>query len=1168
MAFAVVVWFSPLAFADAPPPGVCANVTPPNEPDDKGDKTKEPVVLSNGNMTLSYEDFSAQSLGPALELVRTYNAQQSSSVPGWSAEAGSWSIQDNTLVGKGDRFVTNAAYGDLVFEVDLRTEFAGTQNFHVGWVNFRYNSITDFYYFMIRRDGILELTKVSGGITTQILFQASALSPFDWHRIRVEFIGNNLKIFVDGVQKINYFDPSPIASGRIGLNSYFSQVRYDNLRIEFPGAQLYEFTGPSEAESTMFGYGWTSTYEIHLDTLLDGDVTLHRESGVRDRFDWNGSAYVRPKLVYDTLAKIGAEYELKDKDATVFRFDSNGKLQFVRDRNGNQLTLTYTGGRLTGVTDAVNRTLQFIYGLNGKVEYLIDPLIRRTHYLYSPHNDLIEVISPGDRHVLFTYDDRHTMQTATDRENHLYRFHYFYNERVSRQIDPLGNETSFFYFWDYTDVTNNRGERYHYTFINDWLTESVTDPSGYITNYDYDANWNRSRVVDKNGHVTDLVYDPNGNVTLETRYLDNGAPVTRTTVYDLNWNKPLQTVDEEGRITDYVYDTSGNLLTVTKYLESVPVVTQFQYNLLGRLIKRTEPNNTFTEFGYDTWGNVNLIKEPLLRETSFTYDAAGRLLTVTDPNGHITQFIPDDADNITKIIYPDLTEVEMTYDKNKDLLTFTDELDHVTVFAYDTVRNRASATDPLLKITSFTYDSVNFMHLDRKSLLTITDPNLHVTQFTYDKLDRLKISKDPLNYETNYTRDGEGNLLALTNARSFSHTFTIDSLNRVIEEKDPLNYITGSAYDKVGNLISRRDANGNLTAYTYDDLDRLILIQYPDASFVAYTYDLVGNRLSMTDSTGATLYTYDDLNRLTSVTYPSGGVISYTYDLAGNRTSMISRLGTRTYSYDARDRLVTINDSAQGLTTLEYDNTGRRKKLLYANGLSADYSYNARGDLLGITYKNSSLQTVFSLVYVYDDAGNILTMSDDTGTTQYFYDNADQLKEVRYPDGRLVTYTYDPVGNRITMVDSEGSHSYTYDAADRLLMNNGTTYSYDNNGSMTSEQSPLTGLTAYAYDFENRITKVFKSVTVYSTHLNPGWNFFSLPGEPVNPNISDVLSNLTPGADFDQISRFNAANQSFEHYIANPKFNQFDTLEYGRGYEIFITHPLGIDLTLSNLTHP
>ncbi|GEM_PF-1766880 len=1167
--FFIVAFYPYLSFADAPPPGVCVNVNPPNQPDDKGDKTKEPVVLSNGNMTLSYEDFSVKSLGPSLELVRTYNAQQSSRVPGWSAEAGSWSIQDDTLVGKGDRFVTNAVYSDLVFEVDMRTEFAGVQNFHAGWVNFRYNSITDFYYFLIRRDGFLELTKVSGGITTQILFQASGLSPFDWHRIRVEFIGNNLKLFVDGIQKINYFDPSPIASGRIGLNSYFSQVRYENLEIQLPETILYGFNGPSEAESTMFGYGWISTYELHLDFLTDGDAIVHHGTGVPDRYDWDGFSFTAPKLVYETLTKIGAEFELKDKEASVFHFDAAGKLRFIRDRNGNRLTLTYTGAQLTSVTDAVNRTLQFIYGANGKVEFLIDPLSRRTHYLYNPHKDLIEAVSPGNRHIVFTYDGRHTMQTATDRENHLYQFHYFYNERISRQIDPLGSVTFFFYFWDYTDVTNNRGERYHYAFINNWLTESVLDPEGYTTSYDYDGNWNRNKIIDRNGQVTDLIYDQKGNITSETRYLGDGTPVTRTAVYDLNWNQPEQTVDEEGRVTDYVYDNAnGNLLTTTKYLEGVPVVTQFQYNPRGQLIKRTEPNNTFTEFEYDVWGNVNLIKEPLLRETSFTYDAAGRLLTVTDPNDHITQFLPDDADNITKIIYPDLTEVKMAYDKNKDLLTFTDELNHVTAFAYDVVRNRTSVTDPLLKVTSFTYDSVNFMHLDKKSLLSITDPNLRVAQFTYDKLDRLKISKDPLNFETSYTRDGEGNLLTLTNARNFSHTFTFDSLNRVTEEKDPLNYVTAYSYDKVGNVTSRRDASGRLATYTYDDLNRLTRINYPDSSFIAYSYDLLGNRLSMTDATGLTSYTYDDLNRLKTVIFPNNDVITYDYDPAGNRTSMISRAGTRMYTYDERDRLLTVNDSVQGLTTLEYDDTGRRKKLLYANGLSADYSYNDRGDLLSITYKNSSLQTLFSITYTYDNTGNIKTMTDDTGMTQYFYDNTDQLKEVRYPGGSIVTYTYDPVGNRITMVDSEGSHSYTYDAADRLLMNEGITYSYDNSGNMVSENHPIEGLTTYAYDFEHRLKAVFKSATEYSTHLYPGWNLFSLPGEPVNQNISTILGGLTLGTDYDQVSRFNIETGSYAHYNGIDKFNQFTTLEYGKGYQIYITNPNGVDITLNNLTHP
>ncbi len=193
--------------------------------------------------------------------------------------------------------------------------------------------------------------------------------------------------------------------------------------------------------------------------------------------------------------------------------------------------------------------------------------------------------------------------------------------------------------------------------------------------------------------------------------------------------------------------------------------------------------------------------------------------------------------------------------------------------------------------------------------------------------------------------------------------------------------------------------------------------------------------------------------------------------------------------------------------------------MLYANGLSADYSYNDRGDLLSITYKNSSLQTLFS-----------------------------------------ITYTYDPVGNRITMTDSLGTHASTYDSADRLLMVDGVTFSYDNNGNMVSENHPIEGLTTYAYDFEHRLKAVFKSATEYSTHLYPGWNLFSLPGEPVNQNISTILGGLTLGTDYDQVSRFNTQTGSYAHYNGIDKFNQFTTLEYGKGYQIYITDPNGVDL--------
>ena len=54
---------------------------------------------------------------------------------------------------------------------------------------------------------------------------------------------------------------------------------------------------------------------------------------------------------------------------------------------------------------------------------------------------------------------------------------------------------------------------------------------------------------------------------------------------------------------------------------------------------------------------------------------------------------------------------------------------------------------------------------------------------------------------------------------------------------------------------------------------------------------------------------------------------------------------------------------------------------------------------------------------------------------------------------RIIFYAYDAVGNRLVKVDSvEGSPTnYTYDENDRLLTENGTVYSYDNNGNTISK---------------------------------------------------------------------------------------------------------------------
>lgn len=97
------------------------------------------------------------------------------------------------------------------------------------------------------------------------------------------------------------------------------------------------------------------------------------------------------------------------------------------------------------------------------------------------------------------------------------------------------------------------------------------------------------------------------------------------------------------------------------------------------------------------------------------------------------------------------------------------------------------------------------------------------------------------------------------------------------------------------------------------------------------------------------------------------------------------------------------------------------------------------------------------------------------------------------------------------------------------------------------------------------MTRVIESTFNYQRHLNAGWNFFSLPGHPVDGSVGSVLSGMNFPQDIEQVSRFNALTDTFEHYVGREKFNQFEHLEYGKGYEVYVTKTQGVDLNLTGL---
>ncbi|MEM5807499.1 MAG: hypothetical protein QW474_03895 [Candidatus Aenigmatarchaeota archaeon] len=139
-----------------------------------------------------------------------------------------------------------------------------------------------------------------------------------------------------------------------------------------------------------------------------------------------------------------------------------------------------------------------------------------------------------------------------------------------------------------------------------------------------------------------------------------------------------------------------------------------------------------------------------------------------------------------------------------------------------------------------------------------------------------------------------------------------------------------------------------------------------------------------------------------------------------------------------------LKQSYTGTTTFAYDELGNLIEKHLPNGIKEEYNYDDMGRLTQITYGTTGR----TISYSYDSVGNVLSMTDWTGTTNYSYDNIYQLTQATYPNTGTQTFTYDQVGNRI----QDQNKTYYYNNLNQLLStSDGTNYYYDANGNLISK---------------------------------------------------------------------------------------------------------------------
>ncbi len=262
-----------------------------------------------------------------------------------------------------------------------------------------------------------------------------------------------------------------------------------------------------------------------------------------------------------------------------------------------------------------------------------------------------------------------------------------------------------------------------------------------------------------------------------------------------------------------------------------------------------------------------------------------------------------------------------------------------------------------------------------------------------------------------------------------------------------------------------------------------------------------------------TEYGYDNRNRLIKIIqHNTDGTKNYTqyhYDAVGNKTKMYTGLNapintaTETgadtdntvtrYQYNHQNQMTTMTDPLEQTTQNTYDMVGNLIKQTDRNGNIITYQYNGQGKLLNkkVTKDGQTKQ----ITYTYDKLGNRKSMTDETGTTTYSYDDLSRLKTENAPNNITKEYTYDAVSNRLTFTLKQNGTvkqniSYTYDTLNRQkqVKENGTTkatYTYDTNGNRQTLTYDNSNSTTYVYNDANRLTNITnKKGTTKQTEYN------------------------------------------------------------------------------------
>ncbi len=641
----------------------------------------------------------------------------------------------------------------------------------------------------------------------------------------------------------------------------------------------------------------------------------------------------------------------------------------------------------------------------------------------------------------------------------------------------------------------------------------ISVPGGRNIDFSYNATTgDLTRIVDVESNTADFIYDADHyltrsvceghrtDFTYESRGTDAGKYVSRVqdNLVGITDYEFLSTTPRQVRVTS---PTGKRTTFNSSDLQTNSVVNPLGVNRqIGytnhKVTRITDGNNKATTYEYDSYGNVSKEYDAYNKATSYTYDANHKPLTKKNALNQTWTYTYDANGNLKTSRTPLLHTTSMAYDSYGQMLSSTNPLGQITSWTYDQYGNVLTITNPAGDITRFDYSS------DGLRCIKMTDADGNVKDLEHDYYGRLT----KVTYGTSIFVQNEFNAFyqtTRTDENGQQTTQTRNSALSVTQTTQPLGNVQKWEYNTDNLMTKSFDGNNNVTSYLYDDDNRLTRTTDPLTYTVSREYDDDGNLIRLTDQrSNATTHQYDDNNRLSSVTYPSGTSYNVSRDYLG--------------------RIIQKNNGRGQIIGFSFDNDGRRAGKTFSGVSAASYTYDAAGNMLSMTDPSGTT------TYTYNSRGKVASITWPNSTqVQFNYTSTGQIATLTYPDGMVLTYSHEArnrskipaslrMGASFEIEGSEPSRRITGMNWDSRQLD----LTYDNGSRLSSITRPNGTSTLLSMDNNDRLSGIDHRQGVTS-FLTLGYGF---------DNADHTISSTTTGTIYPVSSltttgAYNSSNQ-------------------------------------------